>query len=231
MAVSHIVSVGGTGPESCTATVTAASGPTDGDIVFAHNTNADSTDDPTITDDSADGLPWNKAGTTTLNASLWWKRLSGGDWGSTDVVVTSADNTGASSLVVSVFRGGQSSGDPYDNLSVESNASGNETHAQITPSFADSYLVGTVFNHVTGSPVGTQAFGANSATELFEARSDVGCCVAALLQVGGPSATGAFTWLQGNNITDSFVFAIAPDQGGGAASIVPLLMHNFRSMN
>lgn len=198
-----------------------------GDAIFLFNTNGESTDDPTVADDSGDSAAWTKMGSETLNGTGWWKRVSGGNWGASTVTISVTGNTTTWAGGVLVMRGGQSSGDPFENLSFESNVSGNETHAGFTPSFADSYLVGVIYNFPLGATTATQAFGANACTEQWDsAGSGVRCSASTLLQVGGPTATGDFTWTQGNRATVSLVFEIPEDQGGGGGGSILLLTHS-----
>lgn len=210
MAISHVVSgTGGIGTTSWSDTVSAAN-VQENDVIFVFNANEGSTADPSISDDSGDGNSWTRIGAGGLNGSVWWKRISGGNWGSSDVTITSSGNTNVCAGNWSNYRGVIESGDPYTDASFESNASGNESHAGFTPSFADSMLVGSVINYVIGNTTQNQTFGATAATEAFDSGADVRCSSSFLLQVGNPAATGDFTWTQGNQLTISVLFAIRP---------------------
>jgi hypothetical protein len=232
MAVSKVVTLAATASGGGWTAVVNSANVTAGDVIFVLNTNGEGTGDPTISDDSGDGDSWTKIDSgLSLNGTAWWKRVSGGSWGSSNVTISGSGNTNTCSAGYTIFRGGQSSATPYENLSYEQNVSGNETHAGFTPTYADSYLFAGIFNFPLGNAPANETFGVNAATEDYDsAGSGVRCTSATLLQSGGPTATGNFTWTQGNAATVSVLFSIPPDQGGGAASILPLVACDMRNI-
>lgn len=198
-----------------------------GDVVFAFNANAGATTDPTISDDSGDSVAWTNADGAAVQGTVFYKRITGGNWGSSTVTVNATGNTTTCAGGVIVLRGGQSVDTPYTDMTTEANASGNETHAGITPDFADGMFIGAVYNYVTANDATGQAFGGNAATLCFDCNADIRVEVHRLQQAGGPTASGNFTWSQGNAATVSIIFSFPPDQGG-AASTVPAKMHQYR---
>jgi hypothetical protein len=220
--VSHeLSSTGSANPTtSWTATVSSGASILGRDVVFVFNTNRDATTDPTISDDSSDGGTWTKVGTDTAKGTIWWKRLQSdgsggivGNWVDSTVTITSSGNTGSSSGGYSIYRGAPVAGDPFTNYLREANASGNETHAQITPSLANSMICFAVFNTANDNAISSwSTTDPGALTERFDhissGGSDCGCAHASALQSGGPTATGSFTWAQTNGVTESIAFAI-----------------------
>lgn len=212
MALTFVVGQGNFGTTSWTTDVTSGN-VAQGDVIFLFNSNGGSTADPAVSDNSGDGNSWTKIGSSTLNGSGWWKRVSGGNWGSSTVTITSGSNTTACSGCILIYRGAQASGDPYTSANFESNASGDESATGLTPDFANSELVAVIYNYVTavGDPT-SMAFGGSAATSRASGNGDNRTDAYTLTQVGGPAASGNFTWSQGNSATVTLVLAIPPNQ-------------------
>jgi len=215
MAVAHVASaVSGTlGTTTCTITIPAGTA-TDDDLYVqvAINENAANSLSVTCTDDDSGGNTWTLiCRGTNDNSFLFWKKATSATASKTITIAGAQDTVCAG---VAVYRGA-ASGNPTTNLSYEDNASGNETHAALTPISSGSMICLAVFNQTNDllvtSPACTDP-GALSAR--FEATSTGGAdCQtvhASALQSAGPTATGAFTWAQTNAATESMSWAIKP---------------------
>jgi len=165
-----------------------------------------------VTDNDTGGNAWALlAESTDRKASIWWKRATSATAGKT---VTVSGAVGSSSGVGKAFSGGSTEATPHTNVVVETNASGDESHAEFTPTNPNSMVCCAVFNYANDNAVTTMAggtIGALSATEkLSTGGSDCACSFGHVLQSGGPAATGTFTWAQVNGTTYSITWAIKP---------------------
>lgn len=176
----------------------------------------------TCVDDDTGGNTWTLVGVnpTTFNLYLFWKKATAGTASKTVTIANGLDSvTGG----LSAFSGGLASGDPTTNLSFENNSSGNETHAGFTPTHADSMIRLVVANHgIIAVTLLACTNPGDLEPELWERSSTGGndCSIisAARIQVGGPTATGNFTWAQTNAFGRSMVFAIQPQANTGAGA-------------
>lgn len=195
-----------------------------GDILIVAVTNRDATDDPSVTDNDTGGNVWakiaNQNAATNGAGTVWWKRATSA---SASKTITVSGTTGSVAAGVAAFSGCLTSGDPYAQVSGESNSSGNETHATsfylidaaAWPVFAifntsdDIVDVASVaFNPVSGT--------ATTLTERILARSTGGndCAVtldSAALNGGINRLFSTVTWSQTNGVGASIFFALLPE--------------------
>ncbi len=237
MAVAHRASATPTGNPTTSFTVTIpASVLTDDDLyVFVcSRDHTAATAYPTVTDNDTGGNTWTRiAESTDRKATLWRKKATSG---SASKTVTVSGCVGSASGGISAYSGG-ASGDPTTNIAVEDNASGDESHAGFTPSFADSMICLAVFNTGNDNAVTVLAC-TNPGTlepERFEKLSTGGSDCATIhgsaLQSGGPTATGSFTWAQTNGTTKSIVFAIKPALIVSPGSVASAEAHGSTKIN
>lgn len=167
---------------------------------------------PTCTDNSA-GNAWTLVSNDTDRQLLvWWKKGVAGDQGAR---VTVAGCVGSATGGVFVVKGA-AAGNPTTDLTVEANASGDETHASITPTNPSSLVVFGVADVANDTNTVTALAAATLGTmepEVFErlstGGSDCRITVTATQSPGGPNATGNFTWTQLDSTTKSVAFAIS----------------------
>jgi hypothetical protein len=188
-----------------------------GDPCLVWVTSRDSTGAGTlsVTDNDTGGNTWTKiANSTDHKATLWYKRATSGTAGKT---VTVSNAVGSLSFVFKAFAGAIDTGNAYADITVETNISGNETHAGFTPSVADAWVWLSVHNYnndnaVTAAATATNPGTLNTSTaeKLSTGGSDSGCHVAGKAQVGAAAATGNFTWAQTDGVTYSIVGIIKP---------------------
>lgn len=185
------------------------------DLMFLVVTSRDATTTGGVSVSSNDvgGNPWEKIGESSNGkASLWWKRATANTPSAT---LSVSGCVGSSSGVLAVYSGADNGTTPYSNVTIESNASGNEAHAGFTPAEADSMICLSVHNYgndnAVTSPSTTSPGALNIRGEkLSTGGSDCATHHASALQSGGPTATGNFTWAQTNGATFSIVWAIRP---------------------
>lgn len=184
------------------------------DVLYLHVTSRDSTGlgSLTCTDNDTGGNTWALASNSTDHKiTVWWKRATSG---TASKSVTIAGAVGSCSGVLKCFSGAIATGNPHTDVVLESNASGDESHAEFTPSNADSMVFAFVTNYANDNAVTTLSFATLGATTMTEKLSTGGSdCAAAfghVLQSGGPSATGTLTWAQTNGTTYSVTMAIRP---------------------
>jgi len=216
MPIAHRASaVGGTNPTTTTTITIPAATATD-DVIFLAFTSRDhlaGTGQPTVTDNDTGGNAWaSVTNSTDRKAQLWWKRATSATASKT---VTIAGAVGSLSAVLSVFSGASKATVPWANLTLETNASGDESHASITPTRPDAMTVLHVFNYANDNASSSQSQATGGAmTErgdhLSTGGSDCATSTATLAQTGGPTATGAITWAQTNGATYSIVYSIHP---------------------
>ena len=186
-------------------------------VAFTSRDHTSGTAQPTVTDNNS-GSWTQKDFSTDRIAQLWWRRVISGDTAKT---ITIAGAVGSLSAVLHVIKDAYPTGDPITDLTQETNISGNETHAAITPTNAGSYLVGVVFNYandnaVTSMSTATAGALANFNEHLSTGGNDCATAIAGLTGVAA-SSTGAFTWAQTNGTTYSMLFAVRARAALGAA--------------
>jgi hypothetical protein len=101
---------------------------------------------------------------------------------------------------------------PITNITTETNASGNETHAGFTPDNDNSYVGFFVFNYTNNFDVSTVAaatLGAFTREWTFESTGGSDCKIASWGRLS-PTAvgTGNITWAQTNATTYSTAYAV-----------------------
>lgn len=218
MAVAHRASIasGSTNPTT-TFTITIPSSTVTNDVLFVTVTSRDHTAGtalPTVTDNDAGGNTWTQitgASSADRKATVWWKRATSGTASKT---ITVAGCVGSSSGGVSVYSGALVNNTPYTNETIETNGSGDETHATFDPTNDNSEVVFAVFNYandnavtsVSGATVG--AF-AQRFEHLSTGGSDCGNTQWGVALASG--ATGSITWAQTNGTTYSSIWAVKPD--------------------
>mgnify|MGYP001605812119 FL=1 len=192
------------------------------DVLFLSVTNGGSTADPTVTDDDTGGNAWAKVNAGLHNGSLWWKRATSGTASKT-VTVSGLNNSSAG--VLKVFSGALLTGNSFSNVSTEDNASADETHAGFTPLEADEMICAAIANtdNLSVTSLACTNPGTLSQVEkLSTGGLDSASAFGHALQIGGPTATGNFTWAQTDRANTSITWGIRqeppPPPGVGAAS-------------
>ena len=114
------------------------------------------------------------------------------------------------------MKGGNGAGgDPTTNMSVETNASGNETHAGMTPDNNNSTVMFAVMDYGNDTNPVTSLSGATMGSldpEIIEFLSTAGsdCRITVTGRPLASGATGNITWSQTDSTTKSVLFAVAP---------------------
>lgn len=189
-------------------------------VVSMSNTSVD----PVVTDNDSGGNPWTKITAVAGggdNASVWWKRMTSGSSAKTITITDGVGETADSmSAAMTVFRGVTTAATPYEALSTEANAAGDETHASITTLSAGAMVVfclGESDNNAVSAgaaantPPGTLTVGANHASS-----AGLDTAVGILFNpMETPGATGAFTWSMVDATCATIVFALKPQDAGG----------------
>jgi hypothetical protein len=165
-----------------------------------------------ITDN--DGGVWTSVGSgdNTGRGELFHRRATA-DTASKTITGTGATESCSASLWVTA--GTLLVGTPWEAVSVEVNASGNETHAAITTLGAGRWVMLCVCNLNNDVTVTLEdATDPNTITHQIEhlnnpAGGDCATVIAAAAQ-GAAGSTGTFTWAQSNQITVSIALAIIP---------------------
>lgn len=208
---------------SCTITIP-ASVATD-DLIFLLTVNRGASADPTVADDDTGGNTWTRiagdnAGVESASVDLWWKRATSGTASKT---VTVSNCTDSCTAVLSAFSGGKTTDPPYENVTLEINASGDETNAGFTPSVDGCMICLAVGQVAEDTSVSTQSSTDPGAlTEFIEhlnnagggAKNHSGSSIAGALQTTA-GATGNLTWAQTNRVTISVGWNILPFVASG----------------
>lgn len=184
-----------------------------GDDLFVVATSRDHTAGTalaTCTDNDSGGNTWTLiTNSTDRKAYLFWKKATSATSAKT---ITFGGAVGSSSGVLKVFRGCVS-GNPVVGTTLETNASGNETHAGITPGLAGMTLCASVHNYANDNAVTSLSSATNGAFTTTEKLSTGGSdCATAFghdLAVASTS-TGNITWSQTDGTTYSIVWALSP---------------------
>lgn len=214
MAIAHRASAVANSTNNTTSlTVTIPASVQADDLLFLVTANRGATTDPTVTDNDTGGNAWARIGgqDNTGSGDVYWKRATSG---SASKTVTVSGCTDSCSAGLSAFSGGSTAVTPYENVTAEANASGDETNAGFTPSQNGSMVCLAVCNVDTDIAVSTQSSTSpGSLTELFEhlntGGGDCATCLAAAVQATA-GATGNLTWAQGNQPTVSIGWNILP---------------------
>lgn len=197
------------------------------DVLFLVNTSRDSTGAGTLscTDNDTGGNLWAKIGNSTDHKiTLWYKRATSATASKT---VTIANAVGSCSGVLKCFSGASLGSTPYVDIVVESNISGNETHAGFTPTPANAMVCCGVTNYANDNSVTSLSFatlGATTATQkLSTGGADSGAIFGHALQSGSAAATGDLTWAQTDGATYSIVWSIVPEMLGVVSQTLGML--------
>jgi hypothetical protein len=211
--VFHRAAIAGTGATTTNVTLVIPASTVANDVVYAAFTNGGATADPSVVDNEGAGT-WTKllsGNNGTSNLSVWWKRASANTAGKT---ITASGFTNSCTGVAVVNGGVILTGNPYGGETYESNISGNETHAAITPTVNGS-MICLVVGQAPDIAVSTQA--ATSPAVLVERAEhlstgglDSAVCFASEVQETAGS-TGALTWAQTNQASMSIAFYIPPE--------------------
>lgn len=196
-------------------TVTVPSDVLADDLLYLLVASRDSTGAGTlgVTDNDTGGNAWSKIGNSTDHKlSVWFKRATSATASKT---VTVANAVGSSAGVMKCFSGGSRGTTPHVDLVVETNASGDETHAGFTPTIPNAMVCAGVVNYANDNAVTSLSFatlGATTATEkLSTGGSDCAASFGHVRQANGPTGTGNLTWAQTNGTTYSVTWSIVPD--------------------
>lgn len=172
-----------------------------------------------VTDDDSGGNTWTRLVALDAGDGLthhtWYKFATSGTASKT---VSWTSDAGCSIGVLSAYSDAFAA-TAMQNPSVESNASGDETHAGFVPAFADSMICLTTINPNISSAVtvpSTANPGAlTSRAEDFSTGGgfNIGVMHASARQSGGPTSTGTFSWAQVNAASESIVYSIRPAVG------------------
>ena len=206
----------GTAKSSTTATTTFSlaipAGINTNDVLIVQAVNRDATADPSVTDN--DGGTWTKFGGGATGQTLWWRRATSATSGKT---ISGSGLTGSCAATLTIYRGCKTSGDPFENVTTQSNASGTESHAAITPTVNGAVVCLAVANRANDNAVTTPSTTSPGALVsiseiLSTGGSDCAAHFAARRQATA-GTTGSFTWAQTNGATVSSVFNLLPAGG------------------
>lgn len=223
MPITHVANAaGGTNPSTST-TITIPTVAVD-DIGILVVSMSNTSVDPVVTDDDSGGNAWAKLdglGGGGDNATVWWKRMTSASSAKTITITDGVGETADSmSAALTVFRGVTTAAVPYEAVSVEGNAAGNETHASITTLSAGCMVVfclGESDNNAVSAvaaantPPGTLTVGGNHASSAGNDTA-VGILYGAMET---PGATGAVTWSMTDAACATVLFALKPLDSGG----------------
>jgi hypothetical protein len=202
-----------------------------GDLLLFAVINRDATTVPTVTDNDTTGNTWTrKHSGETSKVTLWYKWATVGSAGKT---VTATGATGSCTVICSSIHGSLvAQGDPFDGYSWESNISGNETHAAITPT-VNNCLIGFIVGNDSNDTLNPGTYTATSPTTLTEAGeslstggSDCSLAIAFGTQTTATS-TGAVNWAQTDGTTQTILFAIKPEVTAVATEPTKFFSYSF----
>lgn len=195
------------------------------DVLILAAINRDGTTDPAVVDDDVTGNLWALLGgqnaDTNGELTIWWKRATAATALKT---ITATLFTGSCAGSLAAFRGCETTGNPYENVTSEANASGNATQAGFTPTKNGNMVVlavgvtsndtldvasmactdpGALINQVRSTSTG----GNDCAVDFASAYQAV------------KGATGNFTWAQTNGTGASIAFDLIPENEPAGASV------------
>ena len=204
---------GGTNPTTSTTITIPSSLPTTC-VLCLHFTSRDHTSgtgQPTVTDNNS-GASWTqRQNSTDRKAQWWWKRYEANLSGKT---ITISGAVGSLSARLVVIENAYGTGDPFTDFAEEANASGNETHAAITPTNASSAVVFAVYNYANDNAVSSVSAATSGAPGQSTGHLSTGgsdCATHVAVWNNHPaSSSGSITWAQTNGTTYSHVYAVRP---------------------
>lgn len=211
MAITFVNSAVPTGNPTTSFTITIPTVQT-GDLLIFACTNRDATTTPSVADN--DSGNWVRKTSGSSKGGLWYRYATSATSGKTLTAGGTTAFTGSCTGVLVVLRGAVTSGDPFDKYTLEDNASGNETHAGITPDFDGCWIGLAVHNDSNDNSVTNSATTSpGSLTEgnekLSTGGSDCATSLRGLVQAT-KGATGNATWSQTDGTTVSQLFAVKP---------------------
>jgi len=211
----------GTGNTTTTETLAIPSDVVTGDALLVSITSVGHTsadDYPTVTDDDSGGNTWTRitaASSTDRKTNVFWKRATSATASKT-ITVAGAITKLACNLVV--MKDAATSTDPFINVSIETNASADETHGTFTPDVGGCAILLTIFNYTSNLATASQSTASLGAmTERAEhlsggAGTDAGNSIATLDGTdAAAAATGSITWAQTDAATYSVALACRPE--------------------
>ncbi len=209
MAITHHATALASANPTTSHTITIPVGTAAGDVLIYTATNRDATTDPAVSDN--DSGTWLKVGGAATGHTVWWRRATAATASKT---LTAASFTGSSSGVLSVFRGVTTAATPYENVSPESNISGNVSHAAIAPTRNGSWVVLCIANRT--NDIATSLAIATSPAAIAERGESMSTggsdCSATLCAAEQATAgtTGTISWTQAAGASLSLVFDLIP---------------------
>jgi len=232
MAIAHRASAthNETDPTSDTTLTIPASVQADDILLVATKTIGSNPYANSVTDDDTGGNTWTQISEFPASSSsvlgLWWKRATSGSAGKT-VTIDMGTATSAASLI-SAFSGCLASGDPFENVTEESNATGDESMTGLTPSVNGAMILLIVGQRSNDNAVSNQSStDPGVLTEFAEALStggsDTGVAIAGAVQATA-NATGNLTWSQANGQTLSLGLNLMPATAPPAGNLLLRMM-------
>jgi hypothetical protein len=182
------------------------------DVLFVPVTNRGATAAPSVSDN--DSGTWTRVDSGDDGLTGWYRRATSAT--SAKTVTVSGVTTSLATLLVA-FRGCTTSGNPFENVTKESNSSGDESHAAITPGQSNSLVCLVVANRAGATTVATENAASIGPMLEFAERTSSGGGGSGVVCAGAPQGTagtsGALTWAQTNAATISMAFDLIPDSG------------------
>jgi hypothetical protein len=227
MAVAHRAAVGPNEANPSTGfTITIPATVQSGDDLYVPAMSRSATGSPAIADNDSGGNAWTEVFDVIGDGTelLYHKKATSGTASKTITISGCVDAAAGGLMVAS----GGYPGTPHTNFTTASNPSGTESTAGFTPDFFGSMVVFLVFNRDDLTVTSPACTDPGALTTRFESTSSAGsdCAIhcASAVQVGGPTATGNFTWDQTDAVNRTLAFAIRP------APNMAALMHHYRQM-
>ncbi len=172
----------------------------------------------TCTDDDSGGNTWTTiTNTADKKAWLFGKRATSATASKTITIANGVTKTAFNCVVM---KDAATSTTPHLNLTTETNAAGDETHASITPTFGGSAIVLAVFDYsgVANTAASQSTANLGAMTERAE-HNPVGAgldCSQSIATLDGtnaaPAATGNITWAQADGTTYSMAWSVRPQE-------------------
>jgi hypothetical protein len=214
-----------------TTTVTIPAGTQTNDVLFLVVTSAaaSGTGPDTPTDDDTGGNAWaavTGGASTSGQLTTWWKRATGSTASKT---ITIANAVNCVAAVLTVYRNGEQTGDPYLNVSQEDNAGGDQIHAGFTATNNGAMInfgIATTSNDLAISAAQTAtAPGALSIRANNQSTGGNDCAAFQASEVlNTAGATGNFSWTQTSATTRSVVWEIKPESVSSSKKCPGLLL-------
>lgn len=189
------------------------------DLIVVYGINRDSVTTPTVTDDDTGGNTYTRKTTENNRVNIWYKRATSGTSAKT---ITISGTTGSVAGGLSVYRNTPTSGDPFGSYVRESNSSGDESQAGLTPSEDNCMVIFVVGNRNDDNVVSSVSGASTGAfTQRVDSRSTGGsdCAIYVADQAQTTAtATGTITWSQVDGGTDSLIISLRPNTGASTVT-------------